>query len=42
VGLYPYLARSVCEEARAFLVKKMDADTVIHHLILKTVLFNAK
>jgi hypothetical protein len=32
----------VIEEARAVLVKKMDSDTVIHHLRLKTVLSKAK
>ena len=34
--------KQVIEEARAVLVKKMDSDTIIHHLRLKTVLSKAK
>jgi len=30
--------KQVIEEARTVLVKKMDSDTVFHHLRLKTVL----
>ena len=34
--------KQVIEQARAVLVTKMDSDTVIHHLRLKTVLSKAK
>jgi hypothetical protein len=34
--------KQVIEQARAVLVTKMDSDTVIHHLRLKTVLSKAR